>query len=132
MAKSPDEIVAEIDRRQNEEDKDLIPRIGRAAAGAAKRMYRAATGANPDTGEKETGFTPRNKFMSAAAGEEIPYETETEAVRSPVDVDRAVRPLNMGKKSTTGKPMKKGGSVSSASKRADGIAQRGKTKGRYL
>ena len=28
--------------------------------------------------------------------------------------------------------MKKGGSVGSASKRADGIAQRGKTKGRYI
>ena len=28
--------------------------------------------------------------------------------------------------------MKKGGKVSSASKRADGCAQRGKTKGRYL
>jgi hypothetical protein len=28
--------------------------------------------------------------------------------------------------------MKKGGSVSSASKRADGIAQRGKTKGRIV
>jgi hypothetical protein len=28
--------------------------------------------------------------------------------------------------------MKKGGSISSASKRADGIAQRGKTKGRML
>ena len=28
--------------------------------------------------------------------------------------------------------LKKGGKVSSASKRADGIAQRGKTKGRYL
>ena len=28
--------------------------------------------------------------------------------------------------------MKKGGSVSSASKRADGIAMRGKTKGKYL
>ena len=28
--------------------------------------------------------------------------------------------------------MKKGGSVSSASKRADGIAQRGKTRGKYI
>lgn len=28
--------------------------------------------------------------------------------------------------------MRKGGSVSSASKRADGIAQRGKTRGRYI
>jgi len=30
------------------------------------------------------------------------------------------------------KPMKKGGSVSSASKRADGIATKGKTKGRII
>ncbi len=30
------------------------------------------------------------------------------------------------------KPMKKGGKVSSASKRADGIAQRGKTRGRIV
>jgi hypothetical protein len=30
------------------------------------------------------------------------------------------------------KKMKKGGTVSSASKRADGIAQRGKTKGRFV
>jgi len=29
-------------------------------------------------------------------------------------------------------PLKKGGEVSSASKRADGIAQRGKTKGRFV
>ena len=32
----------------------------------------------------------------------------------------------------TGTGMKKGGKVSSASKRADGIAQRGKTKGRMV
>ena len=32
----------------------------------------------------------------------------------------------------TGKPFKSGGKVSSASKRADGIAQRGKTKGRMV
>jgi hypothetical protein len=29
MEKSPDQIVADIDRKQNEEDKDLIPRAGR-------------------------------------------------------------------------------------------------------
>ena len=32
----------------------------------------------------------------------------------------------------TGTGMKKGGKVSSASKRGDGIAQRGKTKGRFV
>jgi hypothetical protein len=32
----------------------------------------------------------------------------------------------------TGKPFKSGGKVSSASKRGDGIAQRGKTKGRFV
>ena len=35
-------------------------------------------------------------------------------------------------KTEMGKPFKKGGSVSSASSRADGCAQRGKTKGRMV
>lgn len=39
------------------------------------------------------------------------------------------RPLGVGMRTAA---MKKGGSVSSASKRADGVAQRGKTKGRMV
>jgi hypothetical protein len=128
MAKSPDEIVADIDRKQNEEDKDLIPRAGRTVVGAAKKIYDAATGKGAEDFQPKTAYQDGNFSMP-----------NTEPVRSPVDVGAGVRSLNMGKKSAVGSEgirsgLKKGGKVksSSASKRADGIAQRGKTKGKYL
>jgi hypothetical protein len=40
--------------------------------------------------------------------------------------------LSSGNSDEAGNAMKRGGKVSSASSRADGIAQRGKTKGRYV
>lgn len=46
MAKTPDEIVAEIDRKQNEEDLDLPRRAAKAAVSLVKPK---AT--KPDTGE---------------------------------------------------------------------------------
>jgi hypothetical protein len=79
MEKSPDQIVADIDRKQNEEDKDLIPRAGRMI---------------------------KKKFMELMTGE--PKE-EKEKEKKPVS-------------------KAKGGKVSSASKRADGCAIRGKTR----
>ena len=78
MAKTPDEIVAEIDRKQNEEDKDLPRRAAKAVIDLVKPK---AT--KPDTGE-------------------------------------TTNPM--------GDKYAKGGSVSSASKRADGCAIRGKTR----
>jgi hypothetical protein len=121
MAKSSDQIVAEIDRKQNEEDKDLLPRAGRAIAGAAKKVYNAATG------KDAKDFEPR--LTSEGDLDFI----DTSAVRSPVSgTGQDVRSLNMGAKSKTPKPsdmMKKGGTVkSSASKRADGCCIRGKTR----
>ena len=79
MEKSPDQIVADIDRKQNEEDKDLIPRAGRMI---------------------------KKKFMELMTSE--PKE-EKEKEKKPVS-------------------KAKGGKVSSASKRADGCAVRGKTR----
>jgi hypothetical protein len=79
MEKSPDQIVADIDRKQNEEDKDLIPRAGRML---------------------------KEKFMKLMTSE--PKE-EKEKEKKPVS-------------------KAKGGKVSSASKRADGCAVRGKTR----
>jgi hypothetical protein len=76
--KSPDAIVAEIDRKQNEEDLDLPRRAAKAAVNLVKPK---AT--KPDTGE-------------------------------------TTNPM--------GDKYKSGGKVSSASKRADGCAIRGKTK----
>ena len=46
MAKSPDQIVADIDRKQNEEDLDLPRRAAKAAVNLVKPK---AT--KPDTGE---------------------------------------------------------------------------------
>ena len=79
MEKSPDHNVADFDRKQNEEDKDLIPRAGRML---------------------------KEKFMKLMTSE--PKE-EKEKEKKPVS-------------------KAKGGKVSSASKRADGCAIRGKTR----
>ena len=76
--KSPDQIVADIDRKQNEEDRDLPRRAAKAAVNLVKPK---AT--KPDTGE-------------------------------------TTNPM--------GDKYAKGGSVGSASKRADGCAIRGKTR----
>ena len=78
VEKTPDEIVAEIDRKQNAEDKDLPRRAAKAALNLVKPK---AT--KPDTG----------------------------ATTNPM-----------------GDKYAKGGKVSSASKRADGCAIRGKTR----
>jgi hypothetical protein len=76
--KSPDQIVADIDRKQNEEDKDLIPRAGRMI---------------------------KEKFM--------------ELMTSKPKGEKEKKPVSKAK----------GGMIkSSASKRADGCAIRGKTR----
>jgi len=46
MAKTPDEIVADIDRRQNAEDLDLPRRAAKAAVNLVKPKF-----TKPDTGE---------------------------------------------------------------------------------
>jgi hypothetical protein len=46
MAKSPDEIVAEIDRKQNQEDLELPKRAAKAAINLVKPKV-----TKPDTGE---------------------------------------------------------------------------------
>ena len=78
MNKSPDQIVADIDRKQNEEDLGLPKRMAKAALNLVK----------PKSTKLDTGET--------------------------------TNPM--------GDKYAKGGSVSSASKRADGCAIRGKTR----
>lgn len=80
MAKSPDEIVADIDRKQIAEDKDLPRRVAKAAVSLVKPKD-----TKPDTGE-------------------------------------TTNPM--------GDKYAKGGMIGSASKRADGIATKGKTRGK--
>ena len=122
MAKTPDEIVAEIDRKQNEEDKDLLPRAGRAVTGAAKKIYEVATSKGEDFEPKQT------QDIVDKSGDTISTMPETDAVRSANS--NLVRPLNMGIKSkaTKASEYKKGGKIRSASSRADGCCIRGKTR----
>ena len=101
MPKSPDEIVAEIDRKQNEEDLQLPKRAWEKAKEIGRKVFQSDSEAFKD-------------LQEAKAKER---EASSEKAR---ERTRGV------------KPMKKGGKVSSASSRADGIAQRGKTKGRMV
>jgi hypothetical protein len=92
MAKSPDQIVADIDRKQNEEDKDLIPRAGRMLK---EKLTADLTG-------------------GAYVGNRL--DVKKDATK---ESEKTIRALSKAK----------GGMIkSSASKRADGCAIRGKTR----
>jgi hypothetical protein len=115
MAKSPDQIVADIDRQQNEEDLDLIPRAGRMLkakldedlTGGAYTGSRLNMPSNTRLGKMSAGDTALlNKYDSSLDGVKAKMKRQY--------------------------GMKKGGSVSSASSRADGCCVKGKTKGKYL
>lgn len=112
MAKTPDEIVADIDRQQNEEDLDLP----RRAASFAKDKY--------------------NSLLQAGMGMmgKSPKEDKRLLPEGASNLGQGLSDVYQKTKNADG--MKKGGKVksktSSASKRADGCAQRGKTKGKYL
>ena len=116
MAKTPDEIVADIDRQQIEEDKDLIPRAGRMLkekldedlTGGAYVGSRLNMPSNTRLGKMSAGDTALlNKYDRSPAGAAAKIKRDY--------------------------GMKKGGKVkSSASKRADGCCVKGKTKGRMV
>jgi hypothetical protein len=88
----PDKIVADIDRKQNEEDREL-----------PKRAYAKV---------KELG------------GKAVDY------VKENIVPSMVKKPMEAASKMKEAKPVEKakGGKVSSASKRADGCAIRGKTR----
>jgi hypothetical protein len=111
MAKSPDQIVADIDRQQNEEDRDLIPRAGRTIAGMA--------------GKAKDYIADKIKSMDQRTLQEV--TTDKMDQRSLEDVFKGKPPVYK-------QPVKKakGGTVSSASKRADGCAIKGKTRGKMV
>lgn len=144
----PQAMVDRMAREENKADRELVTKPARAIAEGAKKMYNAATG----KGAKD--FTPRTSLHNLGDDLGIGESQDTTAVKSPVGdapnlpgFGTAVRPLNMGKKSKApkaadyaakdkkegvlrGSEYKAGGSVktSSASKRADGCAVRGKTR----
>jgi hypothetical protein len=126
----PQAMVDRMARKENEETRELVAKPARAIAGAAKRMYDAATGKNakdfePAKRTRATGYTDEDGTPQRET------KAPTDAVTSPVGGrGNEVRSLNMGKKAQKEgfNDFKKGGKVSSASKRADGCAIRGKTR----
>jgi hypothetical protein len=113
--KSPDKIVADIDRQQNEEDLDLIPRAGRMVK---EKLKKDLTGGAYVGNKLNMGNTPSKKQR------EIEIEDRSSADMHMLD---AMTPAQR-KLWSEGKYLAKGGSVKSASSRADGCAVRGKTR----
>ena len=86
------------------------PGVLDSAKYGAKSMYHAMAG------NKKEGDEALEEFKAATK--------RAQSVKTKSDTGETTNPM--------GDKYKKGGSVSSASKRADGIAQRGKTKGKML
>ena len=105
----PDEPMSDAEIRSRIERASPVKYAG-DEKGPARRAARAAMFGGGEGGSGNTGSGPRT----------IAEARRQREIRTPT----GSLPKNFH--------MKKGGSVSSASKRADGIAQRGKTKGRYL
>ena len=112
MARTPAQIIAE------EMEEEQVAPLG-------KRL-RQMRGMKPDT---EGGMGPLRRLVQAATNAVAPgIETLERMTSRPRRTDEEMSELTR----EVGRGMKKGGKVSSASKRADGIAQRGKTRGRMI
>lgn len=146
-APTPDESAAETARlaRQakiTDSSKDsegsgyAVPAI--VGAGAAAALAKAAIGKR----EKKDSLTERvkareGKSQSGSTVGKMPGSSLSDPysmqLGSDLDVKRNVkRGMKRMGEDSGGIDFKKGGKVSSASKRADGIAQRGKTRGRFI
>ena len=116
---SPNEIVADIDRRQNEEDLDLVPRAGRMIR---NKLNEDLTG-GAYVGNRLNMGKDRGSRLGRVSKEDSDMIMRQDA-KSGMNRNPRMGGLAFG--------MAKGGSVSSASSRADGCAVRGKTKGKMV
>jgi hypothetical protein len=126
--KTPDEIVAENDRLQNEEDLDLPNRIGRTLKNKVKEDLTggAYIGSRLNMGKLY------DKSVGARAEEALDEGKPTLKDKIKTDINNSVQlyKQGLGMKYEPLKDVnyKKGGKVKSASARADGCAIRGKTR----
>jgi hypothetical protein len=127
--KSPDQIVADIDRKQNEEDRDLIPRIGRKLKDAGKFLKDKVLISDTEAIKQYDDAKKKQRMEKDAADQEAQQKKMRSAIGAD-EIERAMRDGKPANKAKGGKvsSYKAGGKVSSASKRADGCAIRGKTR----
>ena len=134
--------------KSGEADQDIGPAVKRAAAKpaapAAKPAAPAAPAAKPATPaakpaapaattRQDKSIDRYSSVMANPAGDE---DTKPRVIGSYGDAARSARTLGdfspIGKNRVERRGYKSGGKVSSASSRADGIATKGKTKGRIV
>jgi hypothetical protein len=96
-------------------------------ASRAARMRGAGTTAPPS--QTAPG---QQQGVGSVASKQAELAMMANKVNKPANPPQGISPSVGPAALTTAKPLKKGGSVGSASKRADGIAQRGKTKGKMI
>jgi hypothetical protein len=133
----PNKIVADIDRKQNEEDlANLNKYVKEPAKAAFKKMKENLLGTDEQNqaakermrkmDEKSPDSTQAkiNKILGMKSGGKIKDPTMTYQTYSKTGKPAGMKTVTVKKAS--------GGSVSSASKRADGCAIKGKTKGRMV
>jgi hypothetical protein len=133
----PNKIVADIDRKQNEEDLANLNKYVKEPAKAAfkklkdnlmgtdeqnqaaKDRMRKMDEKNPDSTQAKV-----NKALDMKSGGKVKDPTMTYQTYSKTGKPAGMKTVTVKKAS--------GGSVSSASKRGDGCAIKGKTKGRMV
>jgi len=135
MAKSPDKIVADIDSEQIAEDKKLLKKIVGAAGAIPSGLAGVILSPHPEMpGPIDSAKFGAKTFYNHMTGDEKGQAKALEEARAAVKRNKSVeRKSNAGETTNAaGDSYKKGGSVSSASRRADGCAMKGKTRGKYL
>jgi hypothetical protein len=120
-----DVYTADMGNPPVEEDAGILARRKRAMAPAGAAPARSAMPVRPRPNPADAGI------FTADKGIQPPSPDEGPTMNAPV---RPATPRQMKARGDlrAAMGMKKGGSVSSASKRADGCAQRGKTKGKMV
>lgn len=135
MAKTPDEIVADIGRKQNEEDSALPRKLLGAVATVPAAIAGLGMSAHPNfPGPIDSARISGKMAYHAMTG------NKEGAARDIKEFDGTVK-RNKSKETkrdkgentnVAGDTYKRGGSVKSASARADGCVIKGKTKGRFI
>jgi len=115
--------------KSGEADQDIGPAVKRAAAPAAKPAAKSATPARSSMTGGKSGNADKDVGIGTSRMTEMnkrkPILTEA------VEKFKSMREAPLGQVSDI-VGAKKGGMIGSASKRADGVAQRGKTRGRMV
>jgi hypothetical protein len=129
------EITDRIAREENEADKKAMKKILGAAAAVPAGLAGLAASANKDfPGPIDSARISGKMAYNTVTGDKKALAENEREFSDAVKRSKDKKPARESSGTTNdyGDPYKKGGMVSSASKRADGCAQRGKTRGRMV